>query len=172
MTFNIRQDVFHRRRCLFWNGWFVVIRYQKVSERTQRTCEKSQPDSSRFLADIVRTLQVGTLGLCRACSSVQAISSELIVLIVFFIWASAIPQNSFRSRSSTLLRRLHQQLDLFHQFPNMLLQHQNFLLQWCCRTISLPRVVWCVSSSVPVSYCFPGSVPEEHAASSATKRTS
>ena len=112
MTFNIRQDVFHRRRCLFWNGWFVVIRNQKVSERTQRTCEKSHPDSSRFLADIVRTLQVGTLGLCRACSSVQAISSELIALIVFFLRRLPFRRPLCRAFSHpTLLRRLHQQLD-------------------------------------------------------------
>ena len=154
MTFGIRQEVFHRRRCLFWNGWFVVIRHQKVSEWTQRTCEKSHPDSSRFLADIVRTLQVGTLGLCRACSSVEVISSELIVLIVFFIWASAIPQNSFRSRSSTFLRRLHQQLDVFHEFPNMLLQHQIFLLQCCCRTISLPRVLDASRQAFPCHIVF------------------
>ena len=172
MTFNSWQNVFHRRRCLFWTAWFVIIRHQKVLERTKRTCEQSPPDSSLFLADIARTLQGGTFGLCRACSSVQAISSELMVLIVFFLWASAIPQNSFPILPSTPLRRLHQQLEVFHQFPNVLLQHQIFLLQCCCRTISAPRVVWCVSSDVPVSYSSPGLVPGAHSASSATKRTS
>ena len=60
MTFNNWQDVFHRRRCIFWNAWFVVIRNQKVLESTQRTCEESPPESSGFLADIVRTLLGGT----------------------------------------------------------------------------------------------------------------
>ena len=94
-------DVQHSARCVsepptsFWNAWFVIIRHHKVSEGTKRTCEKFPPDSSVFLADIVRTLQRGTFAQCRACSSVQAISSELILLIVFFPWVSAIPQNSF-----------------------------------------------------------------------------
>ena len=65
-----------------------------MSESTKHTSEESPPDSSGFLADIVRTLQGGTLGLCRACSSAQAMSSELIVLIVFFLRVSAVPQNS------------------------------------------------------------------------------
>ena len=94
-------DVQQLARCVsepptsFCNAWFVIIRHHKVSEGTKRTCEKFPPDSSVFLADIVRTLQRGTFAQCRACSSVQAISSELILLIVFFPWVSAIPQNSF-----------------------------------------------------------------------------
>ena len=142
MTFNIRQDVFHRRRCLFWNGWFVVIRYQKVSESTKHTCEESPPDSSGFLADIVRTLQGGTLGLCRACSSVQAISSELIVLIVFFLRASAIPQNSLPISPLHTLAKASSTTGLVPSIPELAPSAPGFFfLQCCCRTISLPRVV-------------------------------
>ena len=126
MAFGIPQDVCHRRRCLFWNAWFVVIRYQKVSESTQQACEESPPDPSGFLADMVRTLEGGTLGLCRACSSVQAISSELMVLIVFFLRASAIPQNSLPISLLHILAKASSTTGLVHQFPNLLLQHQVF----------------------------------------------
>ena len=30
----VRQNAFHRRRCLFWNDWFVVIRIQSVGQDT------------------------------------------------------------------------------------------------------------------------------------------